>query len=70
MVGISRDEYESLKTRVAAKRQLSAFSEVNYRIMTVFFEDGTQWTGGSMMRPDPNQAGKFIPIENGIKEQE
>jgi hypothetical protein len=69
-VKLSSNEFESLKRLVASKRPLSGFSEMNYRIMSVFFEDGTHWGGGSMLRPDPDRPGKFVPMDKGNKAPE
>ena len=63
-VKLSDGGFESLKKAVADKRPLSAIDEVNYRIMYIFFEDGTSWAAGNMLRPDPERPGEFLPIEN------
>jgi hypothetical protein len=62
-VVLSTKSFAHLKDFLATRRQLSLLTEVEYQIMVVFFDDGTQWSAGTFARPDPANPGRFIPIE-------
>jgi hypothetical protein len=53
--------YEATKS-VRDKQSPNGTSGAKVRIEMVFFSDGTAWTQGSFLRPDPNKPGKFIRI--------
>jgi hypothetical protein len=53
--------YEATKS-VRDKQDLNGTRISKVRIEMVFFSDGTAWTQGSFLRPDPNKPGKFIRI--------
>lgn len=53
---------ESLKEFIEKRHPLDSLSEIDLRIVFILFDDGTGWSSGSMMRPDPNNSNKFIPI--------
>jgi hypothetical protein len=54
-------DYEATKS-VRDKQNPNGTRVAKVRIEMVFFLDGTAWTQGSFLRPDPNKPGKFIRV--------
>lgn len=67
---LSQENFKALKQFLLSRNLLSDLTEVNFRIMSVQFEDGTHYVGGTYWVPDPMNAGKFIPAENKSQEEE
>ncbi len=69
-VKLSDENFKALKQFLLSRSLLSDLTEVNFRIMSVEFEDGTHYVGGTYWTPDPMNADKFIPVENKSQEEE
>ncbi|HEY0658963.1 MAG TPA: hypothetical protein VGD05_10840, partial [Pyrinomonadaceae bacterium] len=57
----SEKQYNSLKTFIETRHLIDSLTKVDVRIVFVFFEDGTGWSTGHLIEPDPNNPKKFIP---------
>lgn len=68
-VKISAENFKALKNFLSSRSLLSDLTEVNFRVTSVHFEDGTHWAGGTYWIPDPNNAGKFIPATEKNQEE-
>lgn len=55
-------EYEKLKAFLAQRHQISSINKATIRISFIEFADGTAWGAGEMLRPDPNNPKRYIPI--------
>ena len=66
---LSDTKFEALKTFIETRHPLNSLSKVDIRIVFILFDDGTAWSSGNFMRPDPNNPKKFIPIETEDKEK-
>ena len=69
-IKFSDKNFNHLKEFLSQRKQLAELTEANFRIMVVYFEDGTKWSAGTIFRPDPNSAGKFIPADSKPLEEE
>ncbi len=66
---LSPVKFKALREFMAQNWKIEDLTEMNYRIGAVFFEDGTQWSAGSYLRPDPDAPGRFIPFEKKTQEE-
>lgn len=57
-------EYEKLKAFLANRHQISGINKATVRISFIQFADGTAWGAGEMLRPDPNNPNRYVPISN------
>ena len=57
-------EYDKLKTFLEARQHISSINRAAVRISFIEFEDGTAWGAGAMLRPDPDNPKRYIPIRN------
>ncbi|HEY2865915.1 MAG TPA: hypothetical protein VGJ02_02370 [Pyrinomonadaceae bacterium] len=69
-VKLSPEKFDGLKTFLGSRRQLSELTIVDYRIMVVYFEDGSAWSAGNDLQPDPSRPGKFIHAKKKGQEEE
>lgn len=69
-VKLSDEDFKQLKQFLLSRNLLSDLTEVNFRITSVHFEDGTHWAGGTYWIPDPDKAGRFIPASDKPQEEE
>lgn len=69
-VKLSDENFKALKQFLLSRSLLSDLTEVNFRIMSVEFEDGTHYVGGTYWTPDPMNAGKFMPVGDKFQEEE
>lgn len=68
-IKISPEGFETLKTFIATRSQLRELTTIDYRIMVVYFEDGSAWSSGHYLRPDPDRPGKFLHDPDGRQEE-
>ena len=54
------NRYEGLKAFLGTKRPLSELTTANYRIVVVYFADGSAWSAGNYLQPDPANPGHFL----------
>ena len=60
------NEYEELKRLVEHRRAVDSISTLALEINRVYFDDGTMWDMGNIYRPDPDNFGKWILVEEGV----
>lgn len=60
----------TLKEIIERRQPFSGISKINIRLSFIAFEDGTAWSGGSMLRPDPNKTNRFIPITSSLEKEQ
>ncbi len=60
---LTERKFETLKSFIETRQLLDNLSRVDIRIVFVLFEDGTGWSSGHLVQPDPNNPKKFIPVE-------
>lgn len=58
------DEYDKLKAFVQDRHQITDINKAVLRLSFLGFSDGTAWSAGEMVRPDPNNSRRYIPINN------
>ena len=68
-VSLTAKDFVHLKEALAKRQPLSDLTQAEFQIMVVYFEDGTQWSAGTIARPDPDRPGKFIPIQKDKQEE-
>lgn len=56
-------KFEGLKSFVERRHLLDSLNKVDIRIVFVVFADGTGWSVGHLVKPDPNDPKKYIPSE-------
>ncbi len=56
--------YRDLKRFVENERQISTIEKVALRISFIAFDDGTVWSAGKMLRPDPVSPERYVPVDN------
>lgn len=52
IVRLSSKSHSVLASFLRDKRQLSEITTVEYQIMTIFFDDGSNWMAGSFSHPN------------------
>lgn len=64
-VRLDLGDHYSLMERMAVdtRHSLSQLSRAELGFGMVFFEDGTAWNAGTMMKPDPSAPTRLMPIE-------
>ena len=68
---LSAERYETLKNFLATRQHLlKDLTETHLTIVTVYFDDGTHWSAGTIYSPDPNRPGKFVAIDKNNQEEE
>lgn len=63
-LSISGDTLNKLTSLVEKRQPLNSLRKVTIHLNTVYFEDGSLWTGGSFFRPDPINPTKYVRVEN------
>ena len=58
-------EFEEMKSVVEHRRPVDSVNIVELGITRVYFEDGMMWDLGELYRPDPDNLGKWILVEEG-----
>lgn len=58
------EEYEKLKPFVEKSYPIASLSRVRIRVNFVGFADGTAWSAGSFVKPDPNNAGRYVSMDS------
>lgn len=66
---LTETNFEALKKFIETRHPLDSLTKMDIRIVFILFDDGTAWSSGSFMRPDPNNPKKFIPIEAEEREK-
>jgi hypothetical protein len=62
--GVSLDqEKEKIAKFIMSRQPIETIQKVELEIGFVVFEDKTAWSAGTMMRRDPDNPGRFIPLE-------
>jgi hypothetical protein len=61
-VAFSEQDYTKLKSFVEQRHSMGSIHKAKLRITDIYFEDGTIWNNGSLMRPDPNNPHRLIPV--------
>lgn len=66
-VVLTERERDQLHSYLAEKGASTEITELNVRLYEVFFEgdSDTKWSTGRMLRLDPNDPNRWIPIESG-----
>jgi len=63
-ITLSDSDYDELKRFVENRQSLSSISKVVINIPTVYFADGTVWSGGVLYQPDSTAPGGMRAINN------
>jgi hypothetical protein len=63
-LALSQDEYQRLERFLVQRHSIGSIHRANIRITTIYFEDGSIWSNGSWVHPDPNNPNRLIPIDN------
>lgn len=62
---LSAEKYTNLKNFLATRQHLlKDLTEAHLTIMAVYFDDETHWSAGTLFRPDLNNPGKFLPVND------
>lgn len=69
-INLSTEDFKALETFLSSRKSLPDLTEVNFRVTSVHFADGTHWAGGTYWIPDPDNAEKFIPTNEKNQEEE
>lgn len=56
--------FHRLKSFIETRHLLDNLKQIDIRIVFVRFEDGTGWSNGILVRPDPNDTKRFVPIDS------
>ncbi len=64
-VPLSSRSIEDIGKLLSGNKRLRDIDIAHITLMMVVFDDGTRWSGGQYLKPDPNNSGKFIP-ENKV----
>jgi hypothetical protein len=56
-------QFETLKKSLSLRQGLDAITRVNIVIETIHFDDGTAWMQGQVMKQDPDDPRRWIPIK-------
>lgn len=68
---LSTEKYTKLKDFLTTRQHsLKDLTEIHLTIVSVYFEDGTHWSAGTMFRPDPNRPSKFVAVDENNQEEE
>lgn len=62
-VALPDDTYELVRRVLKKTNYPTSIKEIDYLIEAVGFDDGMLWDMGTLLRRDPNDANKFIPLE-------
>ena len=62
-IGFSEQEFANLNRFLGERTNLGQLSRAEIGIGMIFFDDGTAWSMGNMMRADPNDPKRWIPIK-------
>ena len=60
---LNEKQFGTLKSFIEKRQSLDNISEISIRIVFVLFDDGTGWSAGTFVRPDPTNPKRFIPID-------
>jgi hypothetical protein len=60
IVKLDDESYQRMKKFVGRKSDVSNLNLVTLTLLVVYFDDGMQWSAGSLFRPDPSRPGKFV----------
>jgi hypothetical protein len=64
-VNVDLESEKSKLARFIGERQpIDLISEIELEIGFVAFEDGTAWSSGKLVRPDPDRPGRFRPVSS------
>jgi hypothetical protein len=63
-VPISDAVYTSLRRFIEKRHAVKSLNKVQLRISFVGFTDGTAWDGGQIVRPDPQNLRRYIPVDD------
>lgn len=68
---LTLDDYAGTRDYLNDVGQPQSIKELEIEISEVIFSDGTKWSGGLMMRRDPNAPNKWVPEQNssGVTEK-
>ena len=61
---LTEKNYQQLKSFIEKRHLLDDLSKVEIRLGFILFEDGTGWSTGKLVRPDPNNPQTFVPIDS------
>jgi hypothetical protein len=59
---LSDEKFESLKTILARRQELDSLTKLDVFIEFILFDDGTAWSGGNFLVPDPADPNKHYPV--------
>jgi hypothetical protein len=59
-VSLPTPSYAQLKQLVGTRRELSDLTTAYLTVITVYFDDGMQWSAGDLFRPDPTTPGRYV----------
>jgi hypothetical protein len=63
-ITLSDSDYGELKRFIESRQSLGSISKVVINIPTVYFADGTVWSGGVLYRPDATAPGGMRAVSN------
>lgn len=61
---LTLDDYQGTRDFLNEVGQPQSIGEIELEISEVVFNDGTKWSRGSLLKRDPNDSNKSIPIQN------
>ena len=62
-VKMDPDWYAGMKRNLAFREDITSRTTAELRLEVIYFADGTMWEMGRYLKPDPEKAGRYIPIK-------
>ncbi len=62
-ITLSAKSFDTLKTLLGKRRDMSLLSTAELHTVSVDFEDGMRWSAGDLFRPDPASPGKYTVVK-------
>lgn len=59
---VSEKAYESIKSLIEEKQDLSSVAKSEVWVTTVYFADGTKWASGTYWQPDASRPGRYTQL--------
>jgi hypothetical protein len=63
-IPLTSKKYDALKRFIEKRHQLDSLNQVKIRVEFILFEDGTGWSSGNFLRPDPKNSRRWIPVDS------
>lgn len=58
------EQYTGIKSFLERRQSIRTHKTLKIRPFAIYFEDGTQWSGGDFYRPDPSAPGRYFKISD------